>query len=239
MNDDLKQQMVQVGLPTQVSRRQAMQWVMGAMAASALPASRGAFAEPAALRKDFAQPRPGVVGAGYGVDANLVAVHHPGDLWPLTFDDHQKKTAALLADLILPADNYGPAASTVGVVPMIDEWISAPYPQQQSDRPVILDGLKWLDDEAKRRFSGPPFFQLSTRDLRGICDDICHPASAKPEFKTAAHFFSRFRSLAAGAYYATPEGWKAIGYVGNVPLASFDGPPPEVLQKLGVTQTVK
>jgi len=26
--------------------------------------------------------------------------------------------------------------------------------------------------------------------------------------------------------------------VGNVALPSFDGPPPEVLQKLGVTQTV-
>jgi hypothetical protein len=42
----------------------------------------------------------------------------------------------------------------------------------------------------------------------------------------------------AGAYYATPAGWKAIGYVGNTPLTSFDGPPAEVLEKLGVTQTV-
>ena len=54
-----------------------------------------------------------------------------------------------------------------------------------------------------------------------------------------ASFFSRFRSLAAGAYYGTPEGWKAIGYIGNIPLPSFDGPPPEVLAKLGVEQTVK
>jgi hypothetical protein len=27
---------------------------------------------------------------------------------------------------------------------------------------------------------------------------------------------------------------KDIGYVGNVPLASFDGPPTEVLRKLGL-----
>jgi len=53
----------------------------------------------------------------------------------------------------------------------------------------------------------------------------------------AAHFFSRFR--AAPAYYATPQGWKAIGYVGNVQLPPFDGRPPEVLAKLGVTQTVQ
>ena len=52
-------------------------------------------------------------------------------------------------------------------------------------------------------------------------------------------FFARFRGLAAGAYFATPPGWKAIGYVGNIPLASFAGPPPEVLARLGVEQTVK
>ena len=48
----------------------------------------------------------------------------------------------------------------------------------------------------------------------------------------------KFRALAASAYYGTEAGWKAIGYVGNVPLASFDGPPKEVLEKLGVEQTV-
>ena len=41
-----------------------------------------------------------------------------------------------------------------------------------------------------------------------------------------------------GAYYSTQEGWKAIGYIGNVPTATFDGPSQEVLDKLGVTQTV-
>ena len=42
------------------------------------------------------------------------------------------------------------------------------------------------------------------------------------------------RNLCAGGYYSTPEGWKAIGYVGNVPLITFDGPPNEVLEKAGV-----
>jgi hypothetical protein len=71
-----------------------------------------------------------------------------------------------------------------------------------------------------------------------ICDDICYTGKATPQFQSAARFFSLFRSICASAYYATPEGWKAIGYVGNIPLPSFDGPPQEVLDKLGVTQTV-
>ena len=89
--------------------------------------------------------------------------------------------------------------------------------------------------QAVRQRSSP---RLSRAQQRAICDDICFPPDAKPEFSKAAEFFSRFRSLCAAAYYATPPGWKAIGYVGNVALPTFDGPPEEVLRKLGVTQTV-
>lgn len=72
----------------------------------------------------------------------------------------------------------------------------------------------------------------------GIPIDVCDPATARPDFRKAAAFFTTFRGLCAGAYYATPAGWQAIGYVGNVTLGSFDGPPPEVLKQLGVKQTV-
>jgi hypothetical protein len=153
-------------------------------------------------------------------------------------NETQKKAATALADTILPEDKYGPAASDVGVIEMLDEWVSAPYPDQQADRPVVLDGLAWIDAESKKRF-GKPFADATDEQRRAICDDICYTGTAKPEFKTVAHFFSRFRTLAAAAYYATPQGWKAIGYVGNVQLPRFDGPPPEVLAKLGVTQTVQ
>ena len=156
---------------------------------------------------------------------------------PLTLSEAQRITAAALADVILPADQYGPAASTVGVVEMIDEWVSAPYPAQQADRPVVLDGLAWIEAEAMKRFNAE-FADITDEQRRAICDDICYPPEAKPEFSDAASFFSRFRSLCASAYYATPAGWDAIGYVGNVALERFEGPPPEVLEKLGVTQTV-
>jgi len=168
----------------------------------------------------------------------LVEIHQPGDLWPLTFTSAQRKTAKALADVILPKDEYGPAASAVGVVEMVDEWVSAPYPAQQADRPIIIDGLAWIEAESNKRF-GKLFGDVSEEQKHAICDDICFHGTAKGEFKKGAAFFSRFRSLCAGAYYGTPEGWQAIGYVGNVPLQSFDGPPAAVLEKLGVLQTVK
>lgn len=230
-----------------LSRREAMQWVLGAVAASALPSTLPAFgAQPGQaleegrniVPQEEAAKIPDPTGKGYGTDPNLVKIYKPGDAWPLTFNDAQKKTATALADVILPRDPYGPAASEVGVVEMVDEWISAPYPDQLRDRPVILRGLGWLDGESKKRF-GKGFAELSADQKRAICDDICFTGSAKPEFRQGAEFFNRFRSLCASAYYATPAGWKAIGYVGNEALPSFDGPPPEVLQRLGVTQTVK
>lgn len=224
-----------------VSRRQAMQWVMAAVAASSMPGSN-ALALPVGRTNTpqesaATQPDPNT-SQGYGTDPNLVKVHKPGDFWPLTFTDAQRKAATALADTLIPKDDLGPAASSVGVVEMIDEWVSAPYPQQQHDRPIILDGLAWIGAESNKRFGGA-FASLDEQQRHAICDDICFGQKAKPEFRKAAQFFAHFRSLCASAYYATPEGWNAIGYVGNVALPQFDGPPPEVLAKLGVTQTVQ
>jgi hypothetical protein len=224
------------GRPT---RRQAIQWVMGALAASAVPGME-ALAQTVGRTvtpQENAARQPDPLAKGYGADPDLLTPHKPGDFWPLTFNAGQKKTATALADTIIPKDALGPAASEVGVVEMVDEWVSAPYPAQQADRPVVLNGLAWIEAEAQKRFAKP--FATITDAQRGeICDDICYPENAPGQFKQAAHFFSRFRSICASAYYATPAGWKAIGYVGNVALPQFDGPPPEVLAKLGVTQTV-
>jgi hypothetical protein len=122
----------------------------------------------------------------------------------------------------------------VGVVEMIDEWVSAPYPQQKSDRPVILDGLSLLENESLDRFN-QRFEALSHQQRNALCDDICFEPKAKPKHKKLARFFDKFRDLTASAYYATPAGWKAIGYVGNTPLVEFTGPPQEVLERLGLS----
>jgi hypothetical protein len=238
-----------------MSRRESMQWVLAAVAAGALPGCRSNPAgtpQPASsappggvaqevgrnnAAQELAAKQPDPTGVGYGTDPVLARNYKPGEVWPLTFTDTQKKAATTLADTILPADQYGPAASAVGVVEMLDEWVSAPYPQQRGDRPIVLDGLKWIDAESTKRFE-KPFAELDAKQRTAICDDICSAKRASKEFAKAAGFFSRFRDLCASAYYATPAGWKAIGYVGNVALERFDGPPQEVLDKLGVTQTV-
>jgi len=225
-----------------VSRREAMQWVMGAVAAGALPTGIYGQQKEAAkeegrniLSQEPAAKVPDLnTSKGYGTDPKLVKSYKPGEVWPLTLNPRQTKCATALADTIIPKDDLGPAASEVGVVEMIDEWVSAPYPDQQRDRPMILQGLEWTDQEAAKRFK-TDFANLSEAQRHAICDDICFGANAAERFRGPARFFNRFRDLCASAYYATPAGWKAIGYVGNVALEKFEGPPPEVLAKLGLT----
>jgi hypothetical protein len=212
-----------MGGPIRIDRRTAIQWV--ATAASALPwLPRLALGAPAT-------PQAG----GYGTDPDLNRIYPPGELWPLTLPPGMRRSAAALCDVIIPADEKSPSASAVGVVDFIDEWISAPYEAQRADRRTVLEGLGWLETESKKRH-GAFFYELTTARMTAICDDICYLPRAAPEFREAAKFFALYRDLTAGGFYTTPAGTKDIGYVGNVPLARFDGPPPEVLRRIGLEE---
>lgn len=216
MNDESK-------MP-RLSRRTAIRWMLTAAAAMAVHDRLAFGADPGG-----ATPPAG----GYGGDPDLLKNYKPGDLWPLTFNETQRRAAIALCDTIIPADAKSPAGSAVGVPDFIDEWISAPYPGHERDRALVIEGLAWLDAESQRRF-GNDYTSLVLSQKRAICDDICHAPSAREEFKKAAAFFGKFRDLAAGGFYSTPEGMKDIGYTGNMPLASFDGPTPEALRHLGL-----
>ena len=207
-----------------MDRRTTIKWMLAA--AATVPSLQLTFAGEAA--RDVAAGQP-----GYGTDPDLVKEWKPGGPWPLTLTEGSRLTTAALADLIIPAEGDVPAASAVGVVDFIDEWISAPYPQQRGDREIILPGLLWIDSESQRRF-GKSFAAATDFQRAVIADDICSVAKARPAFATAARFFAKFRDLTAGGFYTTPVGMKDIGYRGNTPLATFDGPPPEALRKAGL-----
>jgi hypothetical protein len=170
---------------------------------------------------------------GYGSDPSLTRIYHPGDVWPLTLDGAQRRCAAALCNVILPEDGRSPDAASLGVVDFIDEWVSAPYPRQREDRPIVLDGLAWMDAEATLRFKRT-FADLNETQQHAICDDICYLPNAPPKFTQAARFFARYRDLTVGGFYSTPAGRQDLGYIGNVPLSKFDPPPAEVLRKLGL-----
>jgi len=205
-----------------LDRRAALKWMMTGTAAL-MVTDRAALAQGAA----------GPAARGYGTDPDLVRSYQPGELWPLSFNDHQRRTATSLCNLIIPAEGSVPSAGDLKVQDFIDEWISSPYPAQAADRTRILRGLEWIDGESQRRFQRD-FADLSEGQQTALCDDICRVAPADSPLHEPSHFFRRFRDLTAGGFFTTPEGARDVGYVGNVPLASFDGPPLEVLQRLGL-----
>jgi hypothetical protein len=208
-----------------MDRRTTIKWMFAA--AASVPSLRFSFAGDAAARDVAANQ------AGYGTDPDLQKEWKAGGPWPLTLTENARATAKALCDLIIPADDVSPAASAVGVVDFIDEWISAPYPQQRGDRPIVLNGLLWIEAESQKRFQ-KAFSALSDAQRAQIADDVCSPAKVKPELAEAAKFFSKFRDLTAGGFYTTPVGMKDIGYTGNVPLARFEGPPLAALKKAGL-----
>jgi hypothetical protein len=207
-----------------LDRRTAIKWMLAASAAVAV-SDRTLFALPPSAATPAAQ--------GYGTDPVLNRDYKPGELWPLTMTEAQRRTAAALCGIIIPAEGNVPSAADLGVHDFIDEWISSPYPGQRDDREIVLAGLGWINRESQRRF-GKEFADLDAKQSAAICDDLCHAPDAKPEHADGARFFAKFRDLTASGFFTTPAGMKDIGYVGNIPLAEFKGPPREVLEKLGL-----
>ena len=207
--------------PIVVDRRTTLLWLATAMAAAAPLAACGES------RSGFVWPVPQPITAkGYGKDPTLL---EPSVPWPLTLTRTELAACGALCDLILPAEPDAPSATGLGVPAFINEWVSAPYPNQQEDRGVIVPGLAWLDDEAKQR-GGAEFAHISPANQKAIADDIAFKGKVKPGLEKPAAFFARMRSLAMGAYYTTPEGWQLIGYLGNHPGSGpYPGPTPEAL----------
>ena len=183
---------------SRIDRRTALTWI-GVVGAATAAASTGVV---------LYGPRTGgkPAATGYGTDPKLnPPVKAP---WPRIMTPVQLQAAAMLADYILPASATAPSASALGIPDFIDEWISAPYPDQVKDRPMILDGLQAL---------GPGFMKSDAARRTATLSAL--PGSA---------FFKRFRALTIGAYYTTEAGFRDIGYIGNVARAADPGPSDDV-----------
>lgn len=186
-----------------IDRRTALAWVGVVGAASAVGAGVVVYG-----------PKMGgeVVTRGYGTDPRLTKPEKAP--WTRIMTRDQLTTAAILADYILPANATAPSASSLGVPDFIDEWVSAPYPDQLKDRPLIMNGLNQLSVKVLK--GGPEARAEALEALRASKDEHAHA------------FWKRFRRLTIGAYYTTEAGFKDVGYIGNVARERDPGPSDEV-----------
>jgi hypothetical protein len=212
-----------------ISRRITLGWIAAAAAtpwaaeAQPLPPELALRTPQVATWKEINSE---VSAQGYGQDPNLV---HPTIPWPLTLDPNQRAIVKICAGLMLPADDHSPSAATLPIDGFVDEWVSAPYPQQARDRHIIISGLAWLDAEAQMRFKAD--FQAISDDQRKVIFDlVAWKGRVAASYERASQFFARLRSLVMTGFYSLPEGYNDIGYIGNTPsIEAYPGPTAEAL----------
>lgn len=201
---------------SKVDRRTALAWIGVVGAATAVGAGVVVYGPKMGGQR---------ITRGYGTDPKLVKPEKAP--WSRIMIPAQLQTAAILADFILPASGSAPSASSLGIPDFIDEWVSAPYPDQVKDRPVVMAGLNALSVHVLKTGAADRLAALKAL-----------PASTDP---ATMAFWKKFRGLTIGAYYTTEAGFKDIGYIGNVARTSDPGPSAEVravlereLKKLGL-----
>lgn len=144
------------------------------------------------------------------------------------FTKHEMATITVLADIIIPRDDFSGSASDAKVPDFI-EFIVKDIPEHQVP---MRGGLKWLDLYCFNQYE-KSFIEASPKEQIAIIDEIAYPKKAKPEMLAGVSFFNRMRSLTASGFYTSEIGVKDIGYVGNVPN-QWPGVPPEVLKQYGM-----
>ena len=230
-----------------ITRRRALKVLAGATALGAAPSctieevkrdgagGRGTGAGRATdsahkTLSGFEPPPPtNPLAAGTPTDPDMLSPVVP---WELVLTDEEMRQVAALADVIIPADERSPSASAVGVPDYINEFVSAPAHREHLTR--LRGGLAWMNRTARERFGAADFPALTAAQKHRICDEIRFGPEAPRALWPQARFFDEFRDMVSTGFWTTEEGMRDLGYVGNVPLPSWDGPPPEVLERLGL-----
>lgn len=229
-----------------LTRRQSLKLFGMMLASAAVPALSGCASSESkvsAVNADWPTLTIEPISvAGYGQDPDLIMP--PPSPWPKTLTQEQIALVSRLTDILVPASNGQPGALQIGAVDVIDEWVSAPYTQQQRDRDSILRLLIWFDEESVRRFN-QPFLALNESQQFVLLDDIAYDKNnIEQRLQQPAAVFNRLRSLVLAAYFCSEAGSREIGYQGNVAISGdYPGPSEEakdhldgILDELGLSE---
>lgn len=164
--------------------------------------------------------------------AELTAQSGQQTYTPRFFTAHEWRTVRMLVDYIIPRDARSGSA-TDARVPEFMDWLLADREATESGKVSMRGGLAWLDREARDRFS-VTFISATDPQRRHVLDDIAWPAKAPEGMSQGVAFFTRMRDFTASGFLSSQMGWRDLQYSGNV-SANWDGCPPAVLERLGVS----
>ena len=138
---------------------------------------------------------------------------------PKALTAHEYKTLRVLADLIIPADERGPGASDAGAPEFIDLLAS----QNPKLLAIYTGGIAWLD-HSSQRLNSKDFADATPQQQMVLLDLIAYRKNESPMLGPGIEFFGWARRMVVGAYFTSPEGTKALGYMGNTAVSKFEVP---------------
>ncbi len=160
---------------------------------------------------------------------------------PKFFTAHEWQTVRALADLAIPRDARSGGACDAGVPEFMDYVMLDPVEEPRTRewrQTTMRGGLAWLDQECRDRF-GKDFLSAAEGERTQVLDDIAYrakdgaPRVPRPGLRAGQAFFEWFRDLTSSGFWSSKMGVDDLGYVGNTPFV-WEGPPAEVLKKLGL-----
>ncbi len=144
------------------------------------------------------------------------------------FTDAELATIAVLANIIIPADEVSGSA-TDAEVPAFIEFIVKDQPHYQVP---MRGGLRWMDLKSVKLFD-KPFAEATKAQQIELVEKIAYPATEDPEMSQGVSFFKTMRDLTATGFFTSKVGLEDLKYQGNRPNA-WDGVPADVLKQYGL-----
>lgn len=202
---------------TDISRRDALQGLL------AIPAGLALSPEMLERARTHVDEALGLQGA-----ASQPATQ-PAAYVPKQFTADEWRLVRLLVNYVIPRDGRSGSATEAGVPEFMD-FILGEY---ASNRTWMKEGLGWMNAECRRRFA-KGFVSCTDAQRREVLDAIAYPKKAAASASAGVEFFNQFRNMTASGFYSSRVGVADLGYIGNRPVAKWEGTPPEVLKKLGL-----
>ena len=148
---------------------------------------------------------------------------------PKVFTPAEWRTVRVLVDIVIPRDARSGSATDAKVPEFMDVFMET----RENMRTWMRTGLTWLDEECQKRFT-KSFVDCDAAQRKAVLDDIAWPRRAPQEMQAGVRFFNNFRNFTASGFWSSKMGVDDLRYMGNRPMAQWNGCPTPALNKLGV-----
>lgn len=148
---------------------------------------------------------------------------------PKVFTPAEWRTVRVLVDIVIPRDARSGSATDAKVPEFMDVFMET----RENMRTWMRTGLTWLDEECQKRFT-KTFVDCDAAQRKAVLDDIAWPRRARQEMQAGVRFFNNFRNFTASGFWSSKIGVDDLRYMGNRPMAQWNGCPAPALNKLGV-----